>query len=330
MPDRPHAGRPHASRPHAARRRILAALAALTAIALVLTGCSRGSGDDGGDGNGGGGDQRVAALGLGDTDTLLALGITPVAVAPWGAKGDGDPSGVGPWAKDELGDAQPLPIYGTGTGFTADIVEQVASTSPTQIIAVNAAVDERAHADLEKIAPVTTHPPEYTDWQVPWEVQVTTIADAVGEHDRGQELIAQSEQTLEEFRNEHPELQGKTAAVVMPYAGKLGLYTEGDGRGDMIEKLGFTIPEELQATPEGTFYRDIAPENYRELNSLDYLFVLDYNGAVEQLKNDPIFSDLDIVKQDKVVYLDEDTGNAMSMPNPLTIPFAVKKVAAAV
>src|SRR5699024_6554071 len=113
--------------------------------------------------------------------------------APWGAKGDGHPSGVGPWAMDELGDARPPTIYGTAKGFTANVIEQVASTDPTKIIAVNNKVDDQARADLEQIAPVTVHPPEYEDWQVPWQAQVMTIADAVDKHDEGQKLVQQSE-----------------------------------------------------------------------------------------------------------------------------------------
>ncbi|QDQ98436.1 ABC transporter substrate-binding protein [Tomitella fengzijianii] len=316
--------------PRLGRRGLLGAVAVLSAVALTLGGCSRGGDADTADAAAGtqqsGDDQRIAALGLGDTDTLLALGITPVAIAPWGAQGDVAESGVGPWAQDALGDARPPLIFNTASGFTADIVENVAAANPTQIIAVNNAVNEQAKADLERIAPVTVHPPEYKDWQVPWKEQVTTIADAVGKPDQGQELIEQAEASLAGFRESHPELQGKKAAVVMPYAGKLGLYTEGDGRGAMIEKLGFTIPDQLQATSDGTFYKDIAPENYRDLDVLDYLFVLDYEGAADAVRDSPIFQGLDLVKQDKVYYLDQATGNAMSMPNPLTIPYAVDAI----
>src|SRR5699024_2672097 len=179
----------------------------------------------------------------------------------------------------------------------------------------------------ERIAPVTVHPPEYKDWQVPWKAQVTTIADAVGMHDEGQGLIEKSEQRLAQFRRNHPGLQGKKAAVVMPYDGKLGLYTEGDGRGAMIERLGFTIPDQLQATPDGTFYKDIAPENYNELEVVDYLFVLDYNGAAARIKDDPMFQSLDLVREGNVYYIPQDVGNAMSMPNPLTIPYVVDAMA---
>jgi len=266
----------------------------------------------------------VASLGLGDADTLLALGITPVTVAPWGAEGDGDPSGVGPWAEELLGEAKPEVIYNTATGFTADTFEQVTAADPTQIIAVNQAVDARTEESLEEIAPTTVKPNGYEDWQVPWEKQVETIADAVGKKDEGDKLIDDTEKAFEDFRHEHAELQDKSAAIVMPYDGKIGLYTEEDGRGQFIEDLGMEIPEALQGDG-GSFFVDIAPENYAKLNQVDYLFVLDYNGSSDALKKDKTFQGIDIVKDGRVRYLDTGTGNAMSMPNPVTIPWAVDK-----
>src|SRR5699024_4961774 len=144
---------------------------------------------------------------------------------------------------------------------------------------------------------------------------------------QGRKLIEQSEQRLEQFRDNHPDLQDQQAAVVMPYAGKLGLYTEGDGRGDMIERLGFTIPDELQDTPDGSFYRDISPENYEQLETVDQLFVLDYDGAIDALEDEPMFQQLDVVEDGRVHYLSEDVGNAMSMPNPVTIPYVADAIA---
>ncbi|MDY5786472.1 ABC transporter substrate-binding protein [Corynebacterium sp.] len=304
------------------RRRFTAAATTITAAALVLTGCSRGEGET--PAEEAGQEMRVASLGLGDVDTLLALGITPVAIAPWGSQGDGDPSGVGPWAKELLGDARPTTIYSTGSGFTADILEQVTAVDPTQIIAVNQAVDVQAQASLENIAPTTLKPEGYQDWQIPWDKQVETIAGAVGKASEGEKLIEETEKAFADFQAAHSELNGKRAAIVMPYDGKLGLYTAGDGRGQFIEDLGFTIPEELQGDGS-SFFVDYAPENYSALNDVDFLFVLDYNGAVDALKNDGTFQGLDVVRDGRVRYLETDTGNAMSMPNPVTIPWAIEK-----
>ncbi|TRX31802.1 ABC transporter substrate-binding protein [Corynebacterium guaraldiae] len=307
----------------AIHRRAKAVLAIVSAAAIALTGCSRGSGEDSA-GAGSADEVRVASLGLGDADTVLALGITPVAVAPWGAQGDGDPSGVGPWAKELLGDAQPEVIYNTASGFTADVLEQVTASDPTQIIAVNQAVDQEAQKSLEEIAPLTIKPEGFEDWQVPWEEQVKTIASAVEKEEEGDKLIDKAQGAFDKFKESHPELNGKRAAIVMPYDGKLGLYTSDDGRGQFIEDLGFEIPQELEGDGS-SFFVDYAPENYSQLNDVDYLFVLDYNGAVDELKKDSTFQGLDVVKDGRVRYLETDTGNAMSMPNPLTIPWAVDK-----
>ena len=307
----------------AIHRRAKAVLAIISAAAIAVTGCSRGSGEDSA-GADSAEEVRVASLGLGDADTVLALGITPVAVAPWGAQGDGDGSGVGPWAKELVGDAQPEVIYNTASGFTAQVLEQVTASDPTQIIAVNQAVDQEAKKSLEDIAPLTVKPEGFEDWQIPWEEQVKTIASALDKEEEGEKLIDQAEDAFKQFKDSHPELQGKRAAIVMPYDGKLGLYTPGDGRGQFIEDLGFEIPQELQGDGS-SFFVDYAPENYSQLNDVDYLFVLDYNGATDELKKDSTFQGLDVVTDGRVRYLDTDTGNAMSMPNPLTIPWAVDK-----
>ncbi|WP_295624551.1 iron-siderophore ABC transporter substrate-binding protein [uncultured Corynebacterium sp.] len=308
------------------RSRGLKVAALATVVALALTGCSRGDGETGAEADGtGAGDERIAAVGLGDADTLLALGVEPVLVAPWDAEGDAGEIGVGPWSKDLLGDARPAIVHGTGTGFTAEAVEKITAADPTKIIAVNHAIDDQAKADLEAIAPVTLHDDAYPDWQVPWKSQVTTIADAVGKQGEGERLIADTEAKFDDFAEKHPDTEGKTAAVVMPYGGKIGLYTDGDGRGQFIENLGYTIPDELQATEDGSFHKDFAPENYDALNDVDILFVLDYMGAAEELKKDPTFMNLDIVKDGRVRFLDTDTGNAMSMPNPVTIPWVIEK-----
>ncbi|AWB83382.1 ABC transporter substrate-binding protein [Corynebacterium liangguodongii] len=309
--------------------RAFAAVAVLTASALALSACSRGEGADPAartEPSIAAAEPRVASLGLGDADTLLALGVTPVAVAPWGAEGDGDGSGVGPWSKELLGSAQPEVIYNTASGFTADILEQVAAADPTQIVAVNQAVDDQARVSLEGIAPSTLKPEGYPDWQIPWDKQVETIADAVDREHEGEQLVKDTREAFVRFKADHPESQGKRAAIVMPYEGKIGLYTASDGRGQFIENLGFTIPEELQGDG-ASFFVDYAPENYDRLNGVDYLFVLDYNGAIDALKDDPTFQQLDVVKEGRVRYLDTDTGNAMSMPNPVTIPWAIQKFA---
>ncbi|WP_426721433.1 ABC transporter substrate-binding protein [Corynebacterium auriscanis] len=297
--------------------------ALLTTSALLLAGCSRAE-DNASTEAGGKSQERIASVGLGDSDTLLALGIQPVLLAPWGAEGDVAESGAGPWAEDLLKGEKPAKVFNTASGFTSEVLEKISAADPDKIIAVNQAVDAQAKKSLEDIAPTTVKPEGAKDWQIPWQDQVEQIADAVDKEGEGDKLIKDTQKSFDDFVAEHPELKGKKAAIVMPYQGKIGLYTSGDGRGQFIKNLGFEIPAELEGN-KGEFYRDIAPENYDQLNAVDYLFVLDYKGAADALRKDPTFSALDVVRENKVRWLSEDVGNAMSMPNPVTIPWAVKE-----
>lgn len=307
---------------HFFSKRTKAIVASLIATSLVLVGCSRGEGEK--ESTQGTKENRVVSLGLGDVDTLLALGITPVAIAPWESQDLSPQSGVGPWSQPKLGNSNPEKIFDTGQGITAQVIEKVTAANPSQIIAVNQAVDAQAKESLEKIAPTTLKPEGFKDWQIPWDKQVETIAKAVGKQAEGEQLIEETKGSLEKFKQDHPKLQGKRVAVVSPYDGKISVLTSGDGRGQFVENLGFTIPKELQGDGS-SFYVTYAPENYSKLNDVDYLFVLDYHGDTEALKKDKAFQNLVPVKDGRVHYLDTNLGNAMSMPNPVTIPWAVQQ-----
>ncbi|WP_255366123.1 iron-siderophore ABC transporter substrate-binding protein [Corynebacterium sp. MC3] len=307
--------------------RALKGIAATFTAALMLASCSTGSSDSTTapeTSNANGSEERIVTMGLGDVDTVLALGEQPVGYATWQQEGSGDPSGLGPWAKDKL-TVDPNPIRDTTTEFSTDTAERVASLNPTKIIAVNSGLEADKKALLEQIAPTTFHSDAYEDWQVPWDEQIKEISKALNKEAEGEKLIADSEQAFQDFREAHPDLQGKTAVIGMPYDGKFGVYTSGDGRGSFIEKLGFKIPEKFNGDGS-SFFLDWSPENYVDFNDVDYLFVLDYYGAIDALKNDENFMDLDVNKRGGVYWLDTDTANAMSMPNPLTIPYAIEQI----
>lgn len=302
-----------------------AVTASLAGFALLAAGCSNSqdsadSADSSDEKMEATSEERIAAVGLGDADTVLALGETPVAIAPWAGSNDG----VGPWSEDLLGGAEPALIRDTSGGFDQQHIEAIAATDPTKIIAVNHSIDDETKKKFETIAPTTLHSAEDSDWQIPWEKQVETIAKALDKEDEGQKLIDETNAAFEKFREDHPELQGKTAAIALPSDNQLSLYTSGDGRGQFIEDLGFVIPEELQET-DGEFYRTIAAENFSEYNQVDYLFIVDWEGAADKIKSLEAFQNIDAVKNGNVFYFDDLTGTAMSLPNPRTIPYSIDK-----
>ena len=78
---------------------------------------------------------RVVSLGFTTHDTLLALGIQPVAVRYW--FGD-QPFGVWPWAREKLGAAEPVVISGEVA------IETVASLQPDLIVGIGSGVSQAA------------------------------------------------------------------------------------------------------------------------------------------------------------------------------------------
>lgn len=305
------------------RKKFLASLSIAVVAAASLTACSRGESAGDADAEGSGTDtSSVAALGFGDADTLLALGIQPSVVAPF-TPNDVNDKGVGPWSEDLFTGPDPVLVQNLGQGLTAEAVEKVSSANPTQIVAINQAIDDQARNDLESIAPLATHSDEYDDWSVPWDVQVREVSEAVDKSEEGDALIEDTNKAFEDYRNAHPEIEGQKAAIALPYEGRLGIYTEGDGRGAFLTELGYEIPEALQAADEGSFFMDLSPENYSLLDELDVLYILEYEGQEDEVRNNEAFKNLDIVQDDKVRFVSQEVGNAMSMPNPVTIPWAL-------
>ncbi|MGQ0776569.1 MAG: ABC transporter substrate-binding protein [Pseudonocardiales bacterium] len=83
---------------------------------------------------------------LTDHDTLIALGITPVAMTDWFAF----PEGPGPWALSVLGPERPK-VLSTDTGYN---FEEIASLEPDLILGVRYGPYEQTDYDrLSQIAP---------------------------------------------------------------------------------------------------------------------------------------------------------------------------------
>lgn len=145
---------------------------------------------------------------MGDVDTLLALGITPGMIAPWGAQDVPGITGVGPWAEDALGPARPEILSGTASGITSDASEKIAGVNPTRIVAVNHSIDGDTAQLLQSIAPTTLKPDGATNWQIPWRDQVKQIAAGVDRADEADSLISEAEESFDSFQKKHPETAG--------------------------------------------------------------------------------------------------------------------------
>ncbi|WP_019202026.1 iron-siderophore ABC transporter substrate-binding protein [Tsukamurella sp. 1534] len=296
-------------------------LATILAILVTLTLTACGSGGSDSAESSSGAPKRVASLGLGDVDTLLALGVTPVLVAPW-AQDAKEP--VGEWSKPLLKGANPEMLLGTSSQVDTKAMEKLAAARPDLIVAVNSGFDEETFKKLESIAPVVRRPADSQAWGVPWEKQVRTIASGVGKAEEGEALVSKTEGAITAAKDAHPQYRGKSAATVLPMSdGGFYVYSTTDGRGQVLTMLGFTLPETLSSrVPGGTFYATVSAENLSLLD-LDALVYLDYGT---KQADDTAFRSLKVSRENRVATIDKSLGNAMSMPNPVTIDWVLKNL----
>jgi iron complex transport system substrate-binding protein len=103
--------------------------------------------------------QRVVSIGYAEHESILALGVTPIAVRDW--YGD-QPYATWPWAQDELGDAQPEVLPSTELNF-----EQIAALDPDLIIGVSSGIEQGDYDTLSQIAPTVTRTGEAL-YGTPW------------------------------------------------------------------------------------------------------------------------------------------------------------------
>ncbi|WLP93135.1 ABC transporter substrate-binding protein [Gordonia sp. NB41Y] len=264
---------------------------------------------------------RVAAMGVGDADTLLALGVQPTTIAPFA-----DPTQrVTPWNAELLGDNQPVILPNVSAEFGAMIPKTLA-TDPQLITAVGAAPDRAQYDKLTAAVPTIVRPANYPDWQVPWDVQATEIGKAVGQPKAVADKIAQVKAQLASIRTDHPEFAGKTAVAVTRSAdGSISVYGAGDGRGQTLIDYGLAFPESLKSTITSGFYGTLSPENVSMLDAADIVVAIDWQGSNAKLQSDAAWNRQPFVTGKRVAYLDQQVGSAMSVPTVLTIPWVASQ-----
>ena len=263
--------------------------------------------------------QRVVTVGLVEQDALLALDVVPVAATKWFGEA---PGAIFPWATDRLGDAE-LPTVLDGTNGIR--VEKVASLEPDLIVGLYSGMTEQEYTLLSKIAPTVAQPEEYVDFGVPWDEATLTVGKVVGKPDEAQELVEEVTGRIEQAAQEHPEFEGKTAAVVTPYEG-VWVYGPQDPRGRLLDQLGFTFPAELREEETDDFGWSISAERTDDLGALDTVVWLDLGNADAGMTR--LWEGTAAAEEGRFLDISDDSGSyyvAHSMVTPLSIPYVLDR-----
>ncbi|TDS87500.1 iron-siderophore ABC transporter substrate-binding protein [Nesterenkonia aurantiaca] len=332
-----------------ARRSASAGIALAATAALLLSGCADSSEQEGGTEEGGteegGGEaaqgaagaypasietefgevtieqapERVVALGWGDAEVALDLGVEPVGASDW--LGFEDPDGIGPWVQNPYTESPEM------LGTLELSYEAVAALEPDLILDVRSSGDQERYDRLSSIAPTVGVAPEGANYLTEPEEQVRMIAAALGQPETGEEMLTEQEDAFAAAAQENPEWESQSVTVATRTAEGWGAYTEADGRVGFLEDLGFEQnPEIAELGGEGEFSVNISDE---QLELLDADLLLGFPIFIEEteITEDAGWLSIPAVQDGRDLVITGDLANAFSLGTPEAQIYALEELA---
>src|SRR4051812_35381726 len=258
-----------------------APLAVALSLALAVTGCGSDSDDGGTAGSGVAsgsssgafpvtvstafGDvtvdeepTRVVALGWGDAETALALGVQPVAASDWLGFGG---EGVGPWAEG-LYDQAPEIIE-----TLEPSLEAIAALEPDLILDTRSDGTRERYDSLSAIAPTIGQPEGVDAYRTSWQQQLDLVARALGRTGEAEDVAADVDEQFADARTANPGFGGTEVAVGAYTSEGFGAYVRGDARVDFMESLGFTNKPAIEDLAGESFFVPVSDEELRLLDA---------------------------------------------------------------
>ncbi|KQO14771.1 hypothetical protein ASF12_29205 [Paenibacillus sp. Leaf72] len=241
--------------------------------------------------------ERVVILTNEGTEALLAVGIKPVgAVQSW--VGD-------PWyehIKDEMVD-----VTVVGDELQPNI-ELIASLKPDLIIG-NKVRQEKIYEQLNQIAPTVFAEDLAGDWKINFKLYM----QAVNKQDEGDKAMADFDKRVAEVKAKIGDKAATKVSVARFSASQVRIYQKQTFSGVLLDQLGFARPESQDVD---SFIEVMSKESIPKMDGdVLFYFVTEAAGktdaakVVEEWMNDPLFKNLDVAKNNKVVQVDEAIWN---------------------
>lgn len=264
--------------------------------------------------------ERVAAIGWGNLDIPLALGIAPVGVSK-ATYGAADDNGLFYWTNEAfaaLGVDSPNVFDDTdGLDF-----EAISNAEPDIILAAYSGISQEEYDQLSEIAPVAAY---REAWATTWQDLTIDNGKALGMEEEAKALVEETSAFIEEKKAAYPEIQGLTAAYCYFDVTNLSsfyVYMPKDPRAAYLVDLGLDLPENIRALDDGSFFfMTVSSENIDVLKDLDLIVTWGEDDTLAALQADPLISQVPAVERGSVVFLSNNSTliSASCTPTPLSI-----------
>lgn len=241
--------------------------------------------------------ERIVILTNEGTEALLSVGVKPVgAVQSW--VGD-------PWYAHIAAGMEGVEVIGDELQPN---IELIASLKPDLIIG-NKVRQEKIYEQLKQIAPTIFS----DDLAGDWKINFALYMEALGKQEEGERLMAEFDQRVEEAK---AKLAGKLdtkVSVARFSASQVRIYQKQTFSGVLLEQLGFARPA---SQDKDSFIEVMSKETIPSMDGdVLFYFVTESPGktdaakVVEEWMNDPLFQNLEVAKNNKVVQVDEAIWN---------------------
>lgn len=197
--------------------------------------------------------ERVVTWGWSAQDVVIELGVAPVGM-PFFSYGGGE-DGVLPWTEDAIKAAgMEMPTVLPNSGEPP--LEAIAALQPDLILAPYSGITPDEYALLSNIAPVVAYPE--TPWFIGWQDVVRVTGKALGESEKAEALVAETEAWLGEKAAAYPDMKGLTFAnFINRDDGQVSVRNDRDPRVQLFTDLGMVPagrPSEAGGNPEAISY----------------------------------------------------------------------------
>lgn len=238
--------------------------------------------------------KRVVVLTNEGTEALIALGVKQVgAVKSW----NGDP--WYPHIESEMTNV-------TEVGTESEVnLEAIAKLEPDLIIGTKLR-QENIYDKLNAIAPTVMSETLKGDWQE----NFALYANALNLEDKGNDVLADYEQHVEDTKAELGDAVNKELSVVRFLPGASRIYFTDSFSGVILGDVGIKRPASQDRTE---FAEEITMERIPEMDG-DHIVYFTYGGAdgsktAEEWQSNQLWKDLDAVKAGEVTEVSDDTWN---------------------